>query len=263
MELVMDEKGNVVLQDGLPVYKYEDGTEMAFDAKKTLSNYDKKIADLTEERTRHFTTAEKLKTDLKVFKDIDPAKAKEALETVANLKSKELLDANGIKVLKSEMVKGFESEKSEIKKGYDLEIDKIKKQVSEKEGVIRNLLITTQFSNSPHFSGKDQKTIYCAEDAVKIFGDRFTVNDKLEVLGLTKNGEVMMSQKSHGDPASFEEAISRMLDEHPRKASILAQHPGGIPGRGNLGPGKEGEYATTQQQIAAGLKHMYPHDFER
>ena len=261
MELVLDEKGNVVLQDGMPIYRYEDGTKSPFDAKSTVETYEKRIADLTEERTRHFTNSEKLKGDLKAFAGIDPKLAKEALETVANLKSKEILDANGIKILKSEMLTGFENEKSEIKKGYENEILKIKTKVDEKDSTIKNLLITQKFSSSPHFSGKNQKTIYCPEDAVKIFGDRFRIDEKLNIIGIGKNGDQLMSQKHHGEPADFEEAISRFIDEHPRKEQILISHQGGIPGRGNLGPGQKQEFATPTDKIAAGLKRQYPEKF--
>lgn len=263
MELVLDDQGNAVLQDGLPVYQYPDGSKNPFNAKKTLENYEKRIADLTEEKTRHFTKAEKLKEDLKVFKDIDPAAAKEALETMANLKSKELLDANGIKVLKADMITGFENEKSEIKKGYDSKLDDLGRKIIEKDSVIKNLIITTKFSNSPHFSGKDKKTIYCPEDAVKIFGERFKVDEKsLNVLGVDRNGETMMSQKNHGEVADFEEAISRVIDEHPRKEEIISSYKGGIPARGNLGPGEKKDYGSTAEKIAAGLKSQYPHDFQ-
>lgn len=262
MELVLDDKGNAVLKDGLPVYKYDDGTESPFDAKSTIGTYEKKLADLTEERTRHYTKAEELKNNLKVFKGIDPEKAKEALETVANLKSKEILDTNGVKVLKSEMVAGFETEKSELKKGYERDLEKKDHIIAEKDSKLKNLLITTQFSSSPHFSGKDQKTIYPAEDAVKIFGDRFKVDEKtLKIVGVDKNGETLMSQKKHGEPAEFEEAISRIIDEHPRKAQILNTHQGGIHARGNLGSGQQREFATTTDKIAAGLQKRHPDKF--
>lgn len=263
MKLILDENGNAVLKDGLPVYRYTDGSESPFDAGATLEGFEKRIADLKEERTRHYTKAEQLKADLGNFKDIDPEAAKEALETVANLKSKEILDANGIKVLKADMVKGFEKEKSEIKKSHQKELNKVISKIGEKDSTIKNLLITTKFSNSPHFSGKDQKTIYCPEDAVKIFGDRFTVDEKtLNIYGVDRNGEVMMSQKNHGDPADFEEAVSRVIEEHPRKEQILNTHQGGLPAGGNLGSKGKQEFATTAEKIAAGLKNNYPGDFK-
>jgi len=262
MDLILDENGNVVLKDGCPVYKYEDGSESPFDAKKTLDAKDKKIADLTEEKTRFFTKTEALKSDLKKFKGIDIKVAAEAIETVKNLKSKELLDANGIKILKSEMLQGFETEKIDIKKGYDQQILDRDGIILSKDGIIKSLLITTQFANSPHFSGKNKKTIYPAEDAVKIFGDRFKVDEStLSIVALDKSGEVLKSQKTHGEPADFEEAIAKIIDEHPRKNEILNMSPGGPFATGNLGPAQKGDYGSPAEKIAAGLKRRHPEKF--
>ena len=91
MELVLDENGHAVLKDGLPVYKYEDGSESPFNAKTTLDNLNKKITDAVEEKTRHFAKSEELKKNLKIWKGIKPEEALEALETVKNLKTKDLL----------------------------------------------------------------------------------------------------------------------------------------------------------------------------
>ena len=71
----------------------------------------------------------------------------------------------------------------------------------------------------------------------------------------------MMSQKNHGEPADFEEAISRIIDDHPRREQILNTHPGGIQARGNLGSGDKKEFATTADKIASGLKNQFPQDF--
>lgn len=262
MDLILDDNGNVVLKDGCPMYKYEDGSESPFDAKKTLDAKDKKIADLTEEKTRFFTKAETLKGDLKVFKGIDIKIAKEAIETVKNLQSKDLLDANGIKILKSEMLQGFETEKIDIKKGYDQQLTERDGTITLKDGIIKKLLITTQFANSPHFSGKNKITIYPAEDAVKIFGDRFKVDEgTLSIVALDKSGEILKSQKTHGEPADFEEAIAKIIDEHPRKNEILNMSPGGPFATGNLGPVKKGEFASPAEKIAAGLKKRHPDKF--
>lgn len=263
MELVLDADGNVVLKDSLPVYKYEDGSESPFDAKKTLDSKDRKIADLTEEKTRFFTKTETLKTDLAKFKGIDVKAATDALETVKNLASKDLLDANGIKILKSEMVQGFETEKSNIKKSHDDIVIERDIVIASKDNVIKTLLITTQFANSPHFSGKNKKTIYPAEDAVKIFGDRFKVDEKtLGIIAIDREGEVLKSKKTHGEPADFEEAMAIIIDEHPRKTEILNTHPGGPLAHGNLGPIKDGEYTTPTDKIAAGLKKFHPEKFQ-
>ena len=263
MELVLDENGNVVLKDGCPVYKFEDGSESPFDAKATLEAKDKKIANLTEEKTRLFTKAEGFKADLKKFDGVDIEAAKEAIETVKNIKSKDLMDANGIKILKSEMTQGFEKEKSDLKDGFTKQIEQEKRKTAEKDSIIKNLLIRTKFANSPHFTGENRKTIYPPDDAVKIFGDRFIVDDKLNVFAVDSNGEVLKSQKTHGEPADFEEAMTRIIEEHPNRERILFTKPGGPLAGGNLGKPPKGGYKSATEQIAAGLKNRYPGKFER
>lgn len=263
MDLVLDENGHAILKDGCPVYKYEDGSESPFDAKTTLAAKDKKIANLTEEKTRLFTKAEGLKGDLKKFDGIDITAAQEALETVKNLKSKELLDANGIKVLKAEMLQGFEKEKSDLKKGFDNKLQDVTKQVATKDSIIKNLLITTKFSSSPHFTGENRKTIYPPEDAVKIFGDRFMVDDNLNIVAIDRSGEILKSQKTHGEPADFEEAMARIIEEHPNKERILNTKPGGPLASGNLGKPPKGGYKTTTEKIAAGLRRQHSGRFQK
>jgi hypothetical protein len=210
-----------------------------------------------------FTKAEGFKADLSKFKGIDIKEAQDALETVKNIKSKELMDANGIKILKSEMMQGFETEKSEIRKGYETKLDEVGKKVSEKDSIIKNLLITTKFANSPHFSGENKKTIYPPDDAVKIFGERFMVDEKLNIVAIDRNGEILKSQKTHGEPADFEEAIARIIEEHPNKERILWTKPGGPMAGGNLGTPPKGGYKNTHDQIAAGLQKQYPGRFQR
>jgi len=236
MELILDEDGKVKVVDGLPVYKYEDGSESPFNAKTTLDNLNAKIGSLEEEKTRHYTKSETLKKDLKVFKGIDPKVALEAIETVKNLKTKELLDSSGVKVLKQEMREGFDAELREKDEAW-------KKIVEEKEVLI--------------FSGKTPKTIYPPDDAVRIFGHMFEVEGEgkdIVILAKDKEGKTVMSQKNHGDPANFNEAMGKFIEEHPDKARILNTNPGGPPAGGNLGTGEPGKFSSPTERIAAGLK---------
>ena len=114
MELVLDADGHAVLENGLPVYKYEDGSQSPFNAKKTLDNLNKKNADLEEEKTRHFTKLKATEKALKEYKGMDPKDVADALETVKNLKGQQILDSQGIKILKQEMRESFDVEIMQI-----------------------------------------------------------------------------------------------------------------------------------------------------
>lgn len=264
MELVLDENGHVKLKDGLPVYKYDDGSESPFNAKTTLENLNAEIKNKTEESTRHFTNLEKTKKDLKVFKGIDPKLALDALETVKNLKGKDLLDVNGVKILKQEMRDSFDLELKDVNTAHAAVLTEKDTSIATKDATIQYQAITQKFSNSEFFSGKTPKTIYPPEDAVRIFGHNFYVEGEgreIKIIAKDKEGKVIMSQKDHGDPADFNEAMTKFIDDHPDKARILNTTPGGPRALGNLGPGKAGEFATSVDRIAAGLKKQHPDKF--
>jgi hypothetical protein len=90
MKLKLDEKGNVVVQDGKPVYVADDGKEIAFDAPATRDT----ITRLNKEAQSHRERAEVAEGRIKDFEGIeDPDKARKALETVKNLDDKKLIDA--------------------------------------------------------------------------------------------------------------------------------------------------------------------------
>lgn len=258
MELVLDEDGHAILEDGLPVYKYEDGTKSPFNAKKTLDNLKKKNTDLEEEKNRHFTKLKATEKALKDYQGMDPQQVADALETVKNLKGQQILDANGIKALKADMRESFEVELQQKETAWKTALKEKEDLVFTKEATIRNQALTTEFANSEFFSGKNPKTIYPAKDAVRIFGHMFDITgegSEIQIIAKDREGKVVMSQKNHGDPADFNEAMARFIDEHPEKARILNTQPGGPLAGGNLGPGgKPGEFASPKDRIAAGLK---------
>jgi hypothetical protein len=257
MELVLDENGHVVLKDGLPVYKYEDGSESPFNAKKTLDNLNKKNAGLEEEKNRHFTKLKATEKSLEGYQGMDPKQVADALETVKNLKGQQILDANGIKALKSDMRESFEVELKQKETAWKTALDEKEGLLKIKARTILDQALTQEFANSEFFSGKNPKTIYPAKDAVKIFGHMFDVigeGSEIKIIAKDKEGKLVMSQKNHGDPADFNEAMTRFIDEHPEKVRILNTQPGGPLAGGNLGPGKPGEFASPKDRIAAGLK---------
>lgn len=76
MKLKLDENGNVVVQDGKPVYVYDDGKEVAFDALQATQ----KIAQLNSEAKAHREAKEAVETKLKAFDGLDAQAARTALE---------------------------------------------------------------------------------------------------------------------------------------------------------------------------------------
>ena len=201
---------------------------------------------------------------LGAYKGMKPEDVSDALETVKNLKGQQILDANGIKALKADMRESFEVELQQKESAWKIALDEKDTIIVTKEGTIRNQALTQEFANSEFFSGKNPKTIYPSKDAVKIFGHMFDVTgegSEISIIAKNQDGTVVMSQKNHGDPADFSEAMTKFIDEHPEKTRILNTSPGGPPAGGNLGPGIIDKDASPVDKIAAGLKAQHPDKF--
>jgi len=258
MELLLDENNNVVLKDGMPVYRYNDGSEQPFDAKATLESLNGKVKDLEEREKRHAENNEKISQELGKYKDIDLEEVKKNAEIIKKLEDKDLVDEKGVEALKKTMIANFEEEK----KADQRKNKKVLKQLEEENGslqkMIFNMAVINKFSNDDHFSGKEPKTFYPPEDAAKVFGDNFKVeikNDKVRVHAVDKEGNVVMSKKNHGEIADFHEAIEILIDQHPRRDDILRSGKKGGPGAtGNIQIGsKEFNKLSSQDMIKEGL----------
>lgn len=267
MKLKLDENGNVVLEEGKPVYVYDDGSESPFDAKATLDNLKSRISNLEDEKTRHFNKVKELKAQVEVFKDIDPEKAREALETVSNLKDQQLLDSQGVKALKAEMREIFDTEKKQITDSFNETLGAKDTEIQSLNATVHDLMVTQRFHSSPFFSGDNAKTVYPPNDAARIFGHHFSVETseggKLRVTAKDSDGKTILSRQNHGEPAGFDEAISLIIDQHPEKARFLRSPDGnGPPSNGNTGNNEDpGGPLFGQSRIAAGLKKQYPNRF--
>jgi hypothetical protein len=238
MKLMLDENGNAVLQDGHPVYVYDDGSESPFDAAATLDNLNHKIDNLTEEKDRFFNKSKQLKEDLKKFEGIDIEKAKDAMEKLKMIDDNKLVDEQGVEALKRTMRENFDEELKNVVKSHKQEIVQLKQSANDLQSIIYDLAIKNRFATSPYFSGSEPKSIYPPEDAAKIFGDNFDVKidgRKFKIVAKDNDGKPILSKKNHGEPAEFDEAVAQLVENHSKKHAILrAQRGGGPNGGGNL-----------------------------
>ena len=82
MKLKLDANGNVVVENGMPVYIDDDGKEIPFDAVAAMT----KITSLNGEAKTHREAKEAAEANLAKFPGItDPAKAREELGWEAQL----------------------------------------------------------------------------------------------------------------------------------------------------------------------------------
>lgn len=168
------------------------------------------------------------------FKDIDPEKAKAALETVQNLKEGDLIKANDVEQLKKQYTESFSLEKKSILEAASSKEADFVKELSEKDNVIRGLLISSQFAKSAFFVGEKPKTILPPEVAETFYGSFFKVEqvDGKAAAVAYLNGEKVYSRERPGSLASFDEAMAKIIDASPNKNRILAASGGGPGGQG-------------------------------
>ena len=222
MKLKLDENGNVVVQDGKPVYVYDDGKEVAYDVPAAVA----KIGSLNAEAKQHREAKEAAEAKLKAFDGIENAEAaKKALETVKNLDDKKLIDAGEAEKVKAEVVKQYELKLAE----KDAEITKA-------QNALHSEVIGGAFARSQFIL---DKMAIPADMVQAYFGKHFTYENG-KVIAKDALGNQIFSRKVPGEAADFDEAIEQIVSNYPQKEYILKAS--GNSGSGSGGSSGEGGF---------------------
>lgn len=252
MKLKLDQDGHVVMSDGKPIYEMEDGKELPFDAPRAME----KIHELNAENASRRKDSEKLTEKLKLFEGIeDPEVAKKAIETVANLDAKKLIDAGEVEKLKKQYSETFDAELGKTRKEHEKKIKDFEELLKGKDSTIRNLIIGSNFAKSKYFAGENPKTTLPWDMAQEVFGKYFKPEaDKdgsLRLIGYYSGEKILSRDPARiGEPAEFEEAIGFLIDKYPQKEWILRNSPGGPGGSGNLSYDKESQAIVLSRKDA-------------
>lgn len=220
MKLKLDAEGNVVVQDGKPVYVKEDGTEVVFDVVGTTQT----IARLNSEAKGHRERAEKAESAVKAFEGLDPEAARTALETVSKLDAKKLVDAGKVDEVIAATNKAWETkfaaQSDELKKATDL---------------LYREKIGGSFARSKYVGEKLAVPVDMVEAT---FGKHFSL-DNGNIIAKDANGNAIYSASNPGNPAGFDEALEILVSQYQHKDSILKsdQKPGGGAPAGGGGGG--------------------------
>lgn len=208
MRLKLNEQGQAVLQDGHPVYVHDDGKESPFDAAATVATVRARNAEAKANRER----AESAETRLRAFEGIEDADAaRKALTTVANLDAKKLVDAGQVETLKAELNKSWQGQ-----------LDIATKRGDALEQQLVGEIIGGNFARSKFLA---DKTVLPPDLAQAAFGKHFKIeNGKAKAVDAA--GNAIFSKKNPGEPADFDEAIEILVDQYPRKESILRANNG-------------------------------------
>lgn len=233
MKLKLDEKGNVVVQDGKPVYLKDDGSEVPFDVAGTLAT----ISRLNGESKSHRERAEAAETQLKNFAGIDdPEFAKQSMQTMKNIDAKKLIDAGEV-----EKVKG------EIAKAYQSQIDEYKAQAETFQKQLHGEIVGGSFARSKFIGEK----VAIPVDLVQAkFGSHFAVEDG-KLVAKDQNGNKIYSPSNPGELAGFDEALEHLVKQAPYANQILKGSGASGSGAGsNSNPGSGGKPTITRADFS-------------
>lgn len=204
MKLKMDENGSAVLQDGKPVYVYDDGKEIQVDAEQLFA----KIAELNNESKGHRLKSKELEEKFAKVGDMD-------LDELSRLKSE--VDAlGGLENVRKGAKINIEEVKAEIQKAYEAKLSEKEKELSSKDAHIYKLEVSNRFTSSKFIS---EKLILPPDIAEATFGSNFKIEDGQVVAYL--GGNKIYSRERPGEPASFEESVQVIVDAYPMKDRIL------------------------------------------
>ncbi len=245
MKLKFDEKGNVVVQDGKPVYVLDDGREVAHDAATTVAT----ITRLNGEAKSHREAKETAETKLKAFEGIEDAEAaKKAVETLKNIDEGKLLTAGKVQEIKDAAAASAKQAVADATRAAEAREKSLTEQNAKLTGDLNNHIIGGSFAGSK-FIG--EKLAIPADIAQSAFGRHFKV-ENAKLVPMDANGNPIFSVTRHGEHADFEEAIEILVNAHPRKEMLLrgsGASGGGANGGGN--PGAGGKKTITREQFKA------------
>ncbi|MBV6321909.1 DUF6651 domain-containing protein [Duganella violaceipulchra] len=246
MKLKLDANGNVVVQDGKPVYVLDDGREIAHDAAATVA----KISSLNGEAMSHRQAKEAAEAALKPFKDAgieDPAAAAAALQTVANIASGDLTTAAKVQEIRDAATRSANEAVATATRAAEEKQRALTEQNTKLTQDLNNHIVGGSFTGSKFIA---DKMAIPADIAQKVFGDRFKV-DNGKLVPLDAAGNPIFSATNHGNHADFDEAIQVMVAQYPNKDMILKGSGASGGGASGGGAGAAGGKSISRAQFDA------------
>jgi hypothetical protein len=204
---------SIDMKDGNPIWVDANGGESVMQG-DTITRLNGEARTLRQQKEAAEAVAA-------AFKDIDPAKAKAALDTVSKLDHKKLIDAGEV-----------DRVKEEIKTQYTGQISELTNKLTEVTGTLDNVRVDNFFANSEFI----RNNIAVPSDMFQAtFRNNFKIKDgKIEAYG--KDGNRVYSSAKVGEFADPEEAIQLIVAQHPQKDVILkAPNQSGGGGSNNSG----------------------------
>lgn len=188
----------MALADGNPVWLDADGTE------RTIKR--ETIPTLQAENKTFRTQAQELQNKLKAFEGLDPAAARDALNKLKDVDLSKMVGADRL-----------EEVKTTLKSEYEGKISEYDNTVKTLQGKLDGMILDNAFNSSQFIR---ENIAIPSEMFRDSFGKYFKLNDgKIEAYD--RAGNRIMSKKSIGEYADFEEAVELLVDGYSQRDAIL------------------------------------------
>lgn len=243
MKLKVNAEGQVVVQDGKPVYD-DNGRDVVFDYDATIAT----ISRLNGEAKGHREEKESLAEKLKGFEGIEPEAARKALDTVKNLGDKQLIDAGEVEKVKQQAQEAYAEQLKGVEKKY--------KPVVEERDALKSSLHQEKLSTAFNRSKFIQDKMAIPTDLAQAkFGANFFIEDgKIKAKG--SDGNPVYSRANPGNVAEFDEALEILVDSYAYRDNILK----GTGASGGGAGGSGGNAGGKRQVTRAAFDAMAPAD---
>ena len=256
MKLKLNEQGQVVVQDGKPVYVHDDGKEVAFDAPSAVS----KITALNAEARTHREAKEAAEAKAKAFEGIEDAEsARKALETIKNIDEGKLIAAGKVEEIKTAAQKAAQEQVAAASKAHAEELARTKQSLDKLTGDLYAEKIGGSFNRSKLITDK----FAIPADLVQArFGQSFKVEEG-KIVAYDQAGNKIFSRARPGELADFDEALETLVDQYPYKEQILkgsGASGGGAGGGGGSGGNNQpkGNFGGSRTERATAIAARFP-----
>lgn len=251
----IDGKTYAEMQDGKPVFVYDDGKTVAFDVPAAVS----KISALNAEAKSHREAKEAAEAKAKAFEGIEDAEAaRKALETIKNIDEGKLIAAGKVEEIKTAAQRAAQEQVAAASKLHAEELTRTKAELAQERSERYALQVGGAFSSSK-FIG--ERSAIPADLVQAKFGSAFKVEDG-KIVAYDASGNKIFSRSRPGEVADFEEAIETLIEQYPHKDQILkasGASGGGAPGNSGSGGGtQKGNFGGTRDERKAAIAARFP-----
>jgi hypothetical protein len=230
-----------VVRNGLLVVVDDSGAETEVNVAEMFT----KLKSANSEAKTYRLELKEANAKLSAYGGVTPEDALNAVNVIKNLDTKKLLDAGEVEKGKSAMAASFN-------KTIEEQAQKLKSQ----EQHIYKLEVSNRFEASEFL--KKCTTFPTADMAEAYLGKHFKVEDG-QVVGYDHTGAPILSKSDPTKNASFEEALSVLIDTHPNAAKLKVGNEfsgGGSAAKINGKPVTETTPKSSLELIKSGLDSL-------